>query len=63
MWGLVKMEILIRWVWDTAQDRAFLTSSQPMPLGHEPHFKTQPPSEDKVLSASLLSPHMPPLGG
>lgn len=56
--GLVKMEILIQQAWDAAQDRVFLTSSQLMPtlLMHEPLFKTQPPSEYKVLSASFPFP-------
>lgn len=50
------MEILIQYVWHTAQDRAFPTSSQRMPklLVYEPHFKTQPPFAYNVLFASLL---------
>ena len=35
-----------------------MTSFQLMPtlLVHEPHIKTQPPSEDKALSSDFLSP-------
>lgn len=52
------MEILVQWVWFTAQNHVFLTSFQLMPrlLVHEPHIKTQPPSEDKALSSNFLSP-------
>lgn len=42
--ALVKMEILVQWVWYTAPNHVFLTSFQLTPrlLGHRPHIKTWP---------------------